>query len=760
MGTRIQHRMAVPVCLMLMCMPLACVAEAVESWSTVRINQVAQADPVLIYCDELGALYTRPSDLAGWHLPFATDGTTLNHRGQDLVHVANRPGFDVSYDTNTQRLDLKVDPWLLPAASTSAEQASRRELSSGDFALFGNYQLQADHSSDLALAGQFEVGASRGRTSLATQWLATRATDGLLRLDTALRVDMPEHRSYLIAGDAVGVAGISGRGWRYAGVQWSTDLDMAPELPAFALPTAHGVATVPSTVDLYVNHALVGSREVNAGPFTISDIPVPTGSGTVMLRVHDALGREQVIEQRFLATPLLLPAGMDTQAVEAGWLRYGYGTDNFDYRTPFAAASLRSGLSNSTTLEGQLELQGEQQAARLATSMRLGSHLVGRVGTALSNHEGAVGQAVDLMLDWQSLLISIAAQARLLDRKFTDLSTPADGSGALREWSAQLSPRLPISGSAGLVYTRRTGRTTASNVDVATLFASFARVMGGSLSLQLSHVSSATQRDFRVGLSFVKSLGDGRSTSANLSQEPHGALFDWQLGRSAPRDNGWGWQFGTRSGISTLYAGRLESRTPFGQGDFEAGYGHGDTSLSASWNGGWVWAAGSIEATQPLSQAIAIIDTPGIAGARIFHDGQDLGRTNDNGRLIDTRLRSFETNRLRVDTADVPIGAWIDEGSLTVAPYTRGVVHLRFATQATSHVLTLRTPDGRYVPAGAHVDSQGRSYPVGDEGRVSMPVEAGQKSLQVNWGQQACTVPLPATLDARGNELVCVGAAQ
>ncbi len=756
MNSRFQHcGRAVLACLaMLGFGQFVGAVEALESWSDVRINQVAQAEPVLIYRNEQGELYTRASDLAGWHLPFPGNSPVINRRGQELVRIAARPGLDVVYAADTRRLDLKVDPWLLPVANSSIAQPAQKELVAGDLALFGNYQLHADHGQQLSLAGDFEVGASRGRTSLATEWLATQFTGGLRRLDTSLRIDMPERKSYLAIGDAVGVAGIGGRGWRFAGVQWSSDLDMAPGIPTFALPTAQGVATVPSTVDLYVNRALVGSREVNAGPFAISDIPVPTGAGTVVMRVHDALGREQVIEQQFLATPLLLPTGMSTQAAEAGWLRYGYGTDNFDYGAPFAAVSMRSGVSNSITLEGQLEIQGEQQAARFAGSTRLGDHLIASLGTAFSSHDSGTGHAVDLLLDWQSPFVSIAAQARLLDHKFTDLSTP-DGTGALREWSAQLSPRLPMSGSAGIVFTQRTGRTAASDVSVATLFVSFARVAGGSLSLQLSHVSSITQNDARVGLSFVKSLGAGRSTSANLSQGTHGVQADWQLGSSVPRDTGWGWQFGTRSGTSTLYAGRLESHTRYGLGDFEAGYGRGNTNLSASWNGGWVLAAGDISATQPLNQAIAIIDTPGIAGARIFHDGQDLGRTDANGRLIDTRLRAYETNRLRVDTSDVPIGAWIDQENMSVSPYTRGVVHLRFATQATSHLLTLRLPDGGYVPAGAHVETSGHTYPVGEEGKVSLPLEAGQKSLRVGWGRRACEVPLPATLDTRIPDLVC-----
>jgi outer membrane usher protein len=573
----------------------------------------------------------------------------------------------------------------------------------------------------------------------------------LRRLDSAVRIDFPERRSRLVLGDSVSAAGVTGRGWRFGGLQWTTDFDLAPELPTFALPAAKGVATVPSTVDLYVNGALIGNRNVNAGPFEIPDIPVPTGAGTVMLRVRDVLGREQYYEQRFLTTPLLLPAGTSAQALEAGSLRTDYGGESFGYKQGFVAASMRRGMNTAITLETQLEVSATQAAARVAGAMRLGDHLVVQLGSGLSQHDGGQAQMADLTLDWNADFLSVSLQGRRFDRNFRDL-TFARAGRATQEWSGQLSPRLPFAGSVGVAFTARRGAGPGSNVAVTTLFASLARVAGGSLQAQVSRLA-AQRKEIQAGLSFVRVLGGGQSSSVNLFRDGRGLSMDAQMGQSAPHDQGWGWNLGTHQGQDARYAARVEARTARGNGDLQLAQGDGGLGGTASWNGGWLRAAGGTYATRTLSSAIAVIETPGVTGAQVLHDGQNLGHTNRNGRLVATSLRPYEPNQLRLDTTDVPVGAWIEDNSMTIAPYTRGVVYLRFDTQAAASTLTLKLADGHFVPAGARIGIEDRSYPVGDNGRVSLPLASGRQTLRASWHGAACEVALRSVESSQ--ELLC-----
>jgi outer membrane usher protein len=74
-----------------------------------------------------------------------------------------------------------------------------------------------------------------------------------------------------------------------------------------------GTATVPSTVDVFVNNQFVTSGQLPPGPFVIDRLPTVSGTGDVSVVVRDALGREQVVTQTFYSSTTLL-AGADTAA--------------------------------------------------------------------------------------------------------------------------------------------------------------------------------------------------------------------------------------------------------------------------------------------------------------------------------------------------------------------------------------------------------------------------------------------------------------
>ena len=84
---------------------------------------------------------------------------------------------------------------------------------------------------------------------------------------------------------------------RFAGVQYGTNFGTDPAFVPFPLPTIGGLARQELAVDLLINDLERVKSNVPAGPFSISNLPVLTGSGEVQLRVTDLLGRQQVVTQ-------------------------------------------------------------------------------------------------------------------------------------------------------------------------------------------------------------------------------------------------------------------------------------------------------------------------------------------------------------------------------------------------------------------------------------------------------------------------------
>src|SRR6185437_6963810 len=117
---------------------------------------------------------------------------------------------------------------------------------------------------------------------------------------------------------------------------------------------------------------------------------------------------------------------------------------------------------------------------------------------------------------------------------------------------------------------------------------------------------------------------------------------------------------------------------------------------------------------------------PDLAGLQVLHDGQPVGRTDSEGRILVPALRAFEDNTITVVPEDLPPGAMVDSERIVVRLYSHGVVAAVLDVSATdSAVFVLRIGDADFVPAGAAVAVGGHVFPVGSEGVAQLPVGRG-----------------------------------
>src|SRR3546814_1171124 len=97
------------------------------------------------------------------------------------------------------------------------------------------------------------------------------------------------------------------------------------------MPSLNGSAALPSVVDIYVNDALVGSRDLKPGPFPDVDAPIVSGNGEVNLVVRDRLGRETLVRHSYYNAPGQLRGGLHDSPYELRFLRRDAGRESFAY---------------------------------------------------------------------------------------------------------------------------------------------------------------------------------------------------------------------------------------------------------------------------------------------------------------------------------------------------------------------------------------------------------------------------------------------
>ena len=234
-----------------------------------------------------------------------------------------------------------------------------------------NYSLFAAAHNEPNLSEQTFEGASASLNGQNFGPHGTFAASGIIRTDAAgaanvLRLDSnwtysdQETLTSYRVDDTISGGPAWTRSIRIGGAQARRSFSLRPSLVTLPLPAVSGSAAVPSTVDIYVNNVKSRSQNVDAGPFTIFNIPSISGAGDVQVVIRDAAGREVRTSVLFFSSAKLLRKGLLDFSVEAGFARHRFGIESNNYAdAPIGAVSARFGVSNKLTIDGHGEVAEE-----------------------------------------------------------------------------------------------------------------------------------------------------------------------------------------------------------------------------------------------------------------------------------------------------------------------------------------------------------------------------------------------------------------
>ena len=301
----------------------------------------------------------------------------LTWRDADVVHVDGRAfvplrslrGVRGTIAELAQRLDLDIDPDLLPTARLQFGLPPPQLPQTPDWGGFLNYTVYGQSSSggnfatslSRSLAGAFEAGAfgpagTFGGSFIVNSTAATQVgADSVVLLEAGWRWDDPEKLRTYRVGDAITAPGWWGRAVRIAGAQVTSNFALQPGYVTYPLLTVSGISSIPTAAEIFSNNVRMGSQNVPAGPFAITNVPVLNGAGELQVVVPNAFGQQQVITQPFYVTTQLLKPGLAEYSFSAGTKRFNYGLHNFDYQGFLGSAFYRYGVSDTLTVQVRAE---------------------------------------------------------------------------------------------------------------------------------------------------------------------------------------------------------------------------------------------------------------------------------------------------------------------------------------------------------------------------------------------------------------------
>ena len=603
----------------------------------------------------------------------------------EFVEIAQIAGVGAVVDWTKFHLDLTVrsldNPGNVVDYRRPAAAPTRRVTPLT--ALIVDYDIAAKAGpAGLGLASQVDAGVVRDNFAIHSGW--TYATgeaisDGIVRLDTALQIDNPRHLRTLTVGDFIQATGADARAVRLGGIRLASNFALQPDFISYPLPDFAGSLAVPQQLDLIVNDRRLSREDLQAGTFSLRNIPVAAGRGRLGVVVRDSLGREQYLGLDYYASRNLLDRGVSQWAVNIGRIRRGFGRVSNDYGPLASSLFLRHGVTRNLTLgvtteagNGLINFGGEGTVT-LGALAELSAGL--RTSRLTQSGVSRKGEAVSFSLTSAGHTPSLRFSGRAVSRGYDDLAS-ASGDAPPTNFLA-LAADFDLGKFGGISLSGVRERDTRPGPKVSGLQTrhvaslswrnSFGRV---NLFADLSWRRFEKQGNTAAFIGLSIPFGARALASATLVHDAVGGdQLDLSYERPAivPDDVGYGLRLQT--GRSDLLRGKLAYQGRWGRVEAEAEVVNGAAASRFSTRGALVLAGGSLFAVKDNSGGMVLVDPHGVVGVELSRQNLPVAKAGRGKPLLVTDLVARTPMRIGIVPTTLPSGAVADSlGELVAVP--------------------------------------------------------------------------------------------
>lgn len=722
-----------------------------ELWVDVSVNKASSLGTILVLFSENDILVSEET-LVQWRVQLP-ETTATSHYGESYYSL-HELGAQFHLERASLNLQVQLPAKLFKKNLLAIKPPKPIELTPTTPGWLLNYDVTALHTgNDINTSGLFELGLFNQYGSFSHTHLyrdnGKGFDSGSVRLNTFWRTDFPELMTSLSIGDFATRSANWSRNMRLAGVKWETNFATQPEMVKVPTLDFAGVATEPSTVDLYINDALRFRQNVPAGPFEIDDFPSVTGYGSVKMIVTDLLGRQQAVHQEFFTDRRVLRAGLHDFSYSVGTVRNNYGRASSDYSSWLADLHHRYGVNNEFTGEVSLRLSNQYRMLGLSGVQTLpwsNAMTFALVGT---HHKRGHGQLLQLGIQHQRPHFNFGLDAQKSFENF-EISPQFDDQQRFSYPLFQLTSYLSVNntslGNLRFAYTRQ----RREDESVAFMNVGLSKHLGalGFMTLNALRFLSGDNK-FQISLSLSVPLGKGSHFNSSVSHYSDRTVGYAQIQRQAPLDTGIGYRLRQEFLDNTKSSADIQLNSAYGK--LQASYSHnsGKNAYRATVSGSMSYVGGYLNAGKPISDSFGVVHVPGIQNVRVYAENQHIATTDARGFAFLPRLRAYQRNRVRIEGTDVPLSTEVSSLQREVSPFHRSGIIIDFPIrQASSLLINLMTPDGHPIPVGAKAFLDNKKEPVhiGYDGLLYLtdlqPVHEVKVEFMMHGEQRSCALTI------------------
>jgi len=705
----------------------------------------------------------------------------------ELVQLDEIPSLRYQYEERTQKIAITIDNSQRKGRNYDLRAGSSANLPPTPAAFGGvlNYDLLSatpsfQQTSSFAFAGTWLTLDARAFSPYGTfnQSAIVRAIAGqnpeALRLDTTYRYSDPERLITYRAGDEI----TGGLGWtrsiRIGGLQAQRNFLLRPDLVTVPLPLLGGTAAVPSTVDLYINNIKTFSQDVGAGPFSLSNVPMVSGSGNASLVVRDAAGHVTTSTQPFYASPSLLAPELMSFSVEAGLPRLSYGSFDDSYlNSPVGSATLRRGIFDGLTLEAHAEGGSGLLNGGVGAVFLTGTVGVASAALAASTQSGNTGIQTYLSYETRIRGVNISMSSQRTFSSYDDLASVTarfqnSAIGLVQNSFGFLSFATPLPSTTFSYLNSKPPHAldritvgmpmpfdnkssiSASFIHLSDAIGNVSNIVTGSWSRTLPYKASffatvftdlSNRRNTGVFAGLTYPFSDSVSLSSSVSGGQGGTVASVEAVKPlGPAPGSYGWRVHDSEGTAAYREASVAYRSDYAR--FQAGVSQNQTDSRGmvEVEGAAVMMGGGVFLSNRIDDAFAVVQA-GAPNVQVYNENRPIGITDSRGLLLVPTLRSYESNKIAIDPTSLPVDVSVDSTREIVAPTDRSGVLVKFGvrTDTTSALVVLKRPDGSVIPAGTsgHLEG-GEDFVVGYDGQAYIGKLTDSNTVRIDLSGEAC----------------------
>ncbi len=698
--------------------------------AVLKVNGNANTNSTLIYFNPYYLCFKNKNS----NLIFSKNAILYSYTQESTIYkcIKNKENnTSYAFDEDNGTINLTINPQWLPHEDIN--------LNTTNGVVFADSPLTADSTMyQLFINQAMNQGSNYSNPSLSAQNQFTTQFGSLvniggvslqnsfIRNQSYWQTDFPKFMTSLILGDTNSYPGQWGNSIYYGGIHYGSNVNLQPFTVFSATPVIQGQAAVPSTAQLLLNNqTLLSKTDVNAGPFSISNIPVVNGNGTVTMLLQNNTGAiyDQVTVP-FYASPKILKEGVYQYRYDSGLPNTNPGGWNVGYQesTAFFSTDHLYGVTNNYTMDIHSEIQPTQlYNIGITHNFLVFNELVATISTAASTSQWGVGGLVGFGINRQvtdNSRISYGYNVTLTTQQFQQLGiSTMTGQDYPIQQTLFINLPLTKSSSVSLGANQQSQIGTGSS---NTYNSTFLWQITKSVNFSLTGMYSIQPQGSPVisgyaNLNYIfenaSSIQNGIQSMQQGNQTNYLATTQYQYNDPT---NTYGYNAGASyAGDSTNSSTSSTNATSLNGGGFYNFKNFNTTMQASVANTNDYNFVGSVQGVMTISGeglslgrysnlSFALIKV-GIPNVSVMLNGSYIGKTDIDGYFLLPNIQSYLPQKISLDPTTLPINVVLNEYEKTIVTPLNGGILVSFeATQYIPAIMHLITDSNtnRYADSG------------------------------------------------------------